>query len=181
GLIAFFGHDIILIWTRMPDVSREAAPIAACLILGSALNGMMTPPYALQLANGASSLGLSISSAQLVVYVPAVIVLASRYGVLGAAAAWVFINAAYVLVGIPITHRRFLGTAGFDWIRDVGPPLVAAFAVTGGASLFHLRMQRLPQLLWITAVGVLATLAALAFAPSIRSAIAAFLRKTETQ
>ncbi|HUV22263.1 MAG TPA: oligosaccharide flippase family protein, partial [Gammaproteobacteria bacterium] len=45
-----FAGDIVLVWTGSPDTAAKVAPLISLLVIGSALNGVMYFPYALQLA-----------------------------------------------------------------------------------------------------------------------------------
>lgn len=171
-VLALLGREVIELWTRNPDVARGSAAIASVLLIGSALNAMMTAPYALQLAMGRTRFALTMAAAQLLVFVPLVIVLAQRYGSIGAAAAWPLIHAAYVIIGIPYTHRRLLGASTWQWVRDAFPPALVAFAVAALAS-------RLPRhnLATIAATSLAALLAGVVAAPRVREATLTFVRR----
>jgi O-antigen/teichoic acid export membrane protein len=127
---AFFASDLLLVWTRNADVARRVAPAASLLLAGTALNGLMNPAYALQLAHGWTRLGLWLNVALLVLMVPLFGVVAPRYGAVGAAAIWAGLNAAYLLTGMPLTHRRLLRGSGRRWLtEDVGLPATIAVGV----------------------------------------------------
>ena len=51
-VIALFSYEIILLWTQNPTIARELISLVSILICGTALNGLMNLPYALQLAFG---------------------------------------------------------------------------------------------------------------------------------
>lgn len=130
-LVAFFSFDILLSWTGNIDVARNAAPIAAVLVVGTSLNGLMNLPYALQLAYGWTTLGLRINVFLILILVPAIFLLTSYYGPVGAASVWLIVNAMYMLIGVPLTHRRLLKGGARGWFQeDVGLPLVGA--ILGG-------------------------------------------------
>jgi O-antigen/teichoic acid export membrane protein len=125
--VALFAQPLLFIWTGNEEAAAHAAPIATVLVIGTALNGLMNPPYALQLAFGLTRLPLLLTVVQLVTIIPLVIVLALRYGAIGAAAAWPIVNGLYAALCIPLTHRRLLRGAALPWFRnDVLVPLVAA-------------------------------------------------------
>lgn len=132
AVIVFFAHDIIWIWTGLADVAQHAAPIAALLITGFVLNGLMDIPYALQLAYGKTSIGLTLAAVQLAVFLPMLYFMTRAFGAVGAATAWPAMNLVYLAVGIPLTHRHLLRGASWRWLtRDVLPPAIAAVAVAG--------------------------------------------------
>jgi O-antigen/teichoic acid export membrane protein len=133
AVIALFSSDILRLWTGSAVTAQNAAPIVSVLVLGTALNGLMNLPYALQLACGWTSLGLRINIFLIATMVPAIFFMASRYGPIGAAAVWVALNSIYMLIGVPLTHHRLLkGEAGRWFIEDFGLPLLGVAIVAGG-------------------------------------------------
>jgi O-antigen/teichoic acid export membrane protein len=131
-VLAFFSYDVLLLWTRSVRTAGEAAPIVSILIFGMALNALMNLPYALQLSHGWTSIGLRITLFLIVTLVPAIIYMTMRYGAIGAASVWVCLNAIYMLIGAPLTHRRLLRHELSHWaMKDIGIPVLAALTVTG--------------------------------------------------
>jgi len=62
-----------------------------------------------------------------------------HYGAVGAAWAWLALNGIYMIVGVPLTHRRLLKGEAFRWFtKDVGIPLAGSLVIAGIARLvFH--------------------------------------------
>jgi O-antigen/teichoic acid export membrane protein len=132
AVLAFFSTDILYLWTKSADVARNAGPIATLLVIGFALNGLMNLPYALQLAFGWVSIALRLAITITAIAVPAIWFLATSYGGVGAAAVWVGINALYIAIGVPLTHRRLLRHEMTKWfLQDIVPLLTAATLVAG--------------------------------------------------
>lgn len=130
AVIGAFAEQILLLWTRDPALARTAAPLVSLLVLGTALNGLMNVPYALQLAYGWTTLPLRLNAALAVAAVPMVLLLTLRYGAFGAAMMWPVVNIVYLLVALPMTHRHFPAPTAGDWLwRDVGRPVLAALVV----------------------------------------------------
>lgn len=153
-LIAFFSFDILLVWTNNPEVARNVAPIAGLLVVGTALNGLMNLPYALQLAHGWTSLGLRLNAFFIILFVPALVWMTNHYGVTGAALMWVILNGIYVVLGAPLTHRRLLNGEMWRWFfDDVLLPCAGAALVVGVGRWFFS-----PALPTLTAVVALAGL-----------------------
>jgi O-antigen/teichoic acid export membrane protein len=126
-VVALFASPLLRAWTGNDAIARQTAPIAALLVIGMALNGLMHPAYALQLASGSTRLPLILTIGQLLFMVPAVTLLAFRYGAAGAAYAWPAMSVLYLAVGSTWTHRLFLPGAGGRWLlADVGAPLAGA-------------------------------------------------------
>jgi O-antigen/teichoic acid export membrane protein len=132
AVMAFFSFDILIVWTRNAETARNASSILRLLVIGTAINGLMTIPFALQLANGMTKLGLWISGCLTIAVAPAIYLMASRYGAIGAAGVWAALNLLYMAVGLPLTHRFFLTGEGREWLlRDIGLPVVGAVLIAG--------------------------------------------------
>src|ERR1019366_8063331 len=56
SVIVLFPRETVLVWTGAPLTAGRTALAASLLVGGSALNGLMNPPYALQLAHGWTTL-----------------------------------------------------------------------------------------------------------------------------
>ncbi len=139
-LIAVFGKEFVTLWTGNADLAIQAAPIIAFLAVGSALNGIMFFPYALQLAHGMTWLPLAINIGLICLMAPLVIVSSRMYGAVGAAFSWMAIEVIYVIVGRWLTHKHLLKGSKPGWLAaDVGVPL--AWALAGGGLLFVMSTQ----------------------------------------
>jgi O-antigen/teichoic acid export membrane protein len=135
--IALFSFDIIYLWTGNAPAAQNAAPIASILAIGTVLNGLMNPPYALQLAYGWTSIGLCINTFLIILLVPAIMFAVTHYGAMGAAVVWVALNSIYMLIGIPLTHRRLLKGEMWRWIdEDIVRPLAVTLVVIGAGRYF---------------------------------------------
>ena len=134
--VGVFAESIIGLWTGDFEIAARVAPVAALLILGSALNGTMLFPFALQLANGNSRIPMIITVVLIIGFVPLLIWLVANFGILGAAGAWFLLNAAYVPFGTWMTHRSMLKGHGVNWlVADVGLPLLVAVVIVGGGGI----------------------------------------------
>lgn len=95
------------------------------LAAGTTANGLMNMPYALMLATGWTRLPLVLNLSALVTVGPLIVFLTNTLGTLGGALAWLTYNVAYMLIGVPIMHRRLLAGHLRRWyIADVGTPLL---------------------------------------------------------
>jgi O-antigen/teichoic acid export membrane protein len=132
AFVGVFSTEIFTLWTRDAALASSVHVVVELLLLGTAFNAAMHFPYALQLAYGKSSLPLVINLILLTAFAPLLIVLAVRFGIAGAAAAWALLNMLYFFVGTWITHRILLRGEGLSWmVGDVGLPLVVAVAIAG--------------------------------------------------
>jgi O-antigen/teichoic acid export membrane protein len=136
SLVSMYSNEVLMLWTRNPNVAAHAAPIVSVFILGTALNGAMHFPYALQLAYGVTRLPLTINAVLLFFTVPSTVLLAYKYGAIGGASSWALINILYVAVGTWLTHRSLLPGIALKWlVFDVGIPLALSISVVGGVSM----------------------------------------------
>ena len=131
-IVGTFSREILLLWTQDVKIANHAHVLVSILIAGTAINGMMNMPYALQLASGWTRLTFYSNLISVIVLVPALVLLSFAYGAAGAASVWVMLNIGYLLLMIPIMHRRLLPTEKWHWyINDVALPLFAACSVAG--------------------------------------------------
>jgi len=131
ALLALFSYPILLLWTRDPHAARVASPLLCLLVTGTTLNGLVNLPYALQLAHGWTTFSLRMNGVLILLLVPAILFMATRYGAVGGAAVWAGLNVIYLFVAAPFTHRRLLRHDLWRWLgQDVAVPAAAAVAVT---------------------------------------------------
>jgi len=129
-VLAFFPAEVMSAWTGDSALAVSVAPLLRVLALGTLCNGFMNVPYMLQLANGWTSLVLRINIVAVAIFFPAVFWLVGRYGALGAAYAWLSLNAAYVLVTAHLMHRRLLpGEKGRWYLYAIVRPLLAGSSI----------------------------------------------------
>jgi O-antigen/teichoic acid export membrane protein len=132
AVIAFFSYEVLLLWTQNPVTAEKTHILVSILIIGTAFNGLMNLPYALQLAHGWTRLGFYVNLISVVVLMPLTILMTWKYSAVGAAIVWVVLNSGYVIVAIQFMHRRLLTTEKWNWYgKDMGIPLLAAFATAG--------------------------------------------------
>lgn len=156
--IALYSLDVVEVWTRNPALAESVAPMASLLVLGTACNGVMHFPYALQLAYGRTRLALSITIVLAVLLAPLIVFLTVRYGSVGSAGAWLVVNLSYVFLGTWLTHRTILRGLGTRWLAiDVGLPLLMSSLVTyAGWRLFRFEDHPITSLCIASAFGLLA-------------------------
>lgn len=167
---AMFSYEILILWTNDSMITEKTYLLVSILICGTALNGLMNIPYALQLAHGWTKLGLFLNTIGVFVLVPMILFLTRYYGVLGGASVWVIINMSYIFIAIPLAHRRLLPHENWRWYwQDVGIPLLTSFIVAG-----------LARLLWPTNASGLGLLLCLASA-TIATMLGAILATATTR
>lgn len=170
-VVALFSHELLLLWTQNPTIAEQAHLLVSILIIGTALNGLMNLPYALQLAHGWTSLALYTNVIAVILFVPLLVMMTTRYGTVGAASVWVILNSGYVLINIQIMHCRLLPNEKWHWYsKDVGLPLVAAVLSAGLMRFLISEHITQPMMMLSLATVSVVTLCTSAFAtPSVRA------------
>jgi O-antigen/teichoic acid export membrane protein len=129
-VIALFSSEIIQIWIRDPTITSQTYLIVSILTVGSCINAFLWMPMGLQLANAWTRLVVTLNIFQVILIVPLLIVLTTRYDVTGAASAWLILNLGSFLISPYFTHKRFLKGELKRWyLKDIGYPFASAFTV----------------------------------------------------
>jgi O-antigen/teichoic acid export membrane protein len=173
AVLALFSFEVLAAWTGDAAMASRSAPILALLAVGSALNGLMHLPYALQLAHGWTRIGVVLTVGQVALFLPLLVLSVQRFGAVGAAAIWMALNAFYLAIGLPWTHRRLLRGDASRWIVfDVGLPAAGAMAAgIVGRLLMPEDLDRWGVVVYLLAVLTLSMLLALAFSTRVRQGI----------
>ena len=170
-VIALFSYEIILLWTQNPTTAEKTHLIVSIMICGTALNGVMNPPYALQLAYGWTKLPFYANLIAVFLFVPLIIFITAYYGAIGGAIAWLVLNTGFVIFWIPVMHKRLLLQEKWRWYwQDVCVPLVACTFVAGLCRiLIKEPMSQYLMLLYLIIISVL-TLGTTALATPVTKA-----------
>jgi O-antigen/teichoic acid export membrane protein len=143
--IVFFSKSILEIWTENKILIDNTHALISILTLGTAINGLVSIPYALSLSAGNSGLFIKINCAFIVFLIPFLIVGISLNGSIGAAYSWLIINVLYALCAPIIVHRYLLRNHAKQWFfEDTLPVLfisslicgVATFAIPSDLNIF---------------------------------------------
>lgn len=178
-ILVFYAQDVLWLWTGDANLAALVAAPMAILVAGTALNGLMNVPYALQLAHGSTRLPLYCNLTALVLGIPFCILAVQHFGMVGAACLWLAINLSYVLIVMPIIHRRLLKGELDHWYRrDVLPPVLAALTMTLLAKWVHPSIDRdLPGLAWLTGISLAVLAATALMSTSVRNLLWEFVRR----
>jgi O-antigen/teichoic acid export membrane protein len=172
--IAVFAEEILFLWTGNSAFALSTAPIVSLFLIGTALNGAMHFPYALQLAFGMTRLPLMINVILVTIMIPMTILLATQFGVIGGAAAWALSSGIYLLIGTWLTHKTLLKGFGLKWLLwDVGMPLCLSLLVVGivGGKVREWGYSNYVELFIGSALAFLAFLLIILFSPRLRFAV----------
>lgn len=172
-ILFFFPAEILSIWTGDPVITRETAPLLKVLAVGTFLNGLMHIPYMLQLAHGWVGFAVRVNIVAVALLIPTIVWVVPRYGAIGAAWTWMLLNAGYVLIGIPLMHRRLLPGNQWKWYwKDVCIPISAATVTAVILNLTQpLGMGIGVTFVWLVVTGIAIAVAALLAADDLRGAM----------
>jgi O-antigen/teichoic acid export membrane protein len=156
-VVALFSYEILLLWTQNPATAEKSHLLVSILICGTAINGLMSLPYALQLAFGWTKLSFFKTLIAVILLVPLIIYMTVHYGAMGAAIAWLVLNIGVVFFEIPIMHRRLLRKEKWRWyLQDVCLPLVVCVFIAGAGRIFISGpMSQYMMLLYLIIISVL--------------------------
>lgn len=171
AVLIVFSRDVIYLWTNDADTAAKVAMPLSILAAGTALNGFMNLPYALQLAHGWTRLAIGTNLAALVLGIPFCIWAVGHHGIVGAAGLWFAVNLGFVAVNIPLMHRRLeRGELAHWYLQDILPPVLAAGIVALVAGwLIPALPRNLTGLLSLATVSALTLLAAALAASPVRA------------
>jgi O-antigen/teichoic acid export membrane protein len=179
AVLVFFSKEVLAIWTNDIVVSENAHLLASLLVTGTALNGLMNIPYALQLAHGWTRLAFYQNVVAVILLVPMLILGVRLYGAVGAAMIWPILNSGYVLFGIQLMHRRLLKSEKSRWyFQDVALPMVSSITVAWLARLLLPEgMSNSVILMWLLAITCLSFTASACVTPYTRNLLVKLVGK----
>ena len=170
-MLIFFPREIVLAWTGNHTLAEETYLVIRLLSIGTLLNAFMSVPYTLQLAYEWTSLAFRMNVLAVIGLAPLVVILASRYGIIGPPVAWIILNSGYLIVDIKLMHQRLLPNEKREWyVKDIAVPLVAGLAIAAAARLlFGYELSR--ALAWtnLIAAGIAISIATYFACPRLRA------------
>jgi O-antigen/teichoic acid export membrane protein len=177
-VISVFSREVLLAYTGSMEVVESAAACLTVLVLAKMLNAGMMIPYALQMAYGFVRQTAYINIILTLWMVPAMYLMGSAYGLVGAAMSWLVVGASYVLVGVPLMHRKLLIGQGKQWaLQAMLVPLATVSLFVFSVSLIPdiYPVGRLDQFMFLILVSGSAMVVAVLSIPEVRSLAAQFL------
>jgi O-antigen/teichoic acid export membrane protein len=124
GLLIAFNHQFLTMYLGNPERVMYVAPIFKLLMAGYAIHSLMYVPYALSLAYGWTRYGINVSIVALIAMTPITAIATIKYGVMGAAGAWLVLSIGYFVFSMLYLHRRCLPKILSRWYVAVISPIV---------------------------------------------------------
>lgn len=179
SILAFFSYEILLVWTRKPEIAEKTWILLTLVAIGTGINGLMHLPYYAQLAFGITKIGLWQNIFAIVFLIPLMIYGTIHYGAIGGAMGWVILNFSYTIVGLQVMHRMILKGELKKWyLSDVGCPLIVALGI--GATfrfLFPDHLSQIEMFVNLTAITAFVALGCVLVIPSVRQSILYFFNR----
>lgn len=181
-VVAVFAHEVLYVYTGNREIAENAALILSVLVVAKMLHASMLVPYALQLAYGWVRLSLYINIAAVIWLIPAIYILADRYGPVGASLAWLVVTIGYVVISMPLMHRKLLVGEWGRWAMNA--LLLPIITVAGFLLLARGFIGILPDSRWLqgtvlVGIGLLSILIAVLSTSALRNKIMAKLKVRE--
>jgi O-antigen/teichoic acid export membrane protein len=156
-VLSFFSKEILFLWTQNTVTTEQSHLLVSLLVFGTALNGMVHIPYALQLAHGLTKLIFYLNLVSAITLVPLIYFVTKFYGAVGAASVWLFFNIGYVLIAIQLMHYRLIPDEKWGWYcNDVGIPLLCAVSIAGVGRM--LIAESMAQTVIVISIGIVCLL-----------------------
>lgn len=132
-VFVFFGVPILGLWTMNVAYGEAAGPLAAILLVGYALFALLDVTMFLDWALGRTRQVFWARLGGAILLLPALVILAHFFGVVGGAVAWPLVNGAVFVVMMPLVHSTWKECGA--WWRWYPPavmrPLIASLVVAG--------------------------------------------------
>ena len=129
--LAIYAPEFIRAWTGSAPTAQQAGLTASLLIGGQLIQVIMLIPSYVPLVFGNVRINLLLGITSVVIVSPLLFLLIGRYGIAGAATAWVIMNLSVVLPYTYTVHRRFLRGEFARWLgKDVGMPSLGAIVAS---------------------------------------------------
>lgn len=129
--LVFFSQQVLELWIQDHVVVENTHILLVLIVIGTSINALMTLPYALMLAYGWTRLVNMQNLLSTIIFIPAQFLISIHYGAEGVAFLWIALNVGYLLLRIPLMHRRLLMSEMrswylFDFIQPVAASVVIA-------------------------------------------------------
>lgn len=170
-VVSLFAPELLQLYVGNARITGETEEVLRLLVIANGFLALMQTPLALQLSNGWTRLSLVKNLIAVVVIVPTLILLVSRWGMIGAGITWIALTLGYFLIEVPVMHRRLLSGEKWRWyLIDVGRPVLVSLAVLGPLrAILPAGWPEAGRIVSIGIAGVIALLGSAAAVPDLRA------------
>jgi O-antigen/teichoic acid export membrane protein len=156
--LAFFAKEILMLWTKNPDIVKSASALVRVMLTGTVLHSFMAVPHVLVMARGKVRLILYSNLVALGLIVPITIFLSTHYGAFGGAVGYSVIFGGYFLVQAPVLIKLCLPGNVKKWFwNDIIRIAIPLFVIIIPIWLFTPKQfySGLPGMFFIPSVGLI--------------------------
>lgn len=114
--IVFCAYSLVFVWTGDEILAAKVAPILKLYAAGYGFLSIGAFPYYLQYAKGNLKYHLIGNIILLLLLLPSLIVVAKRYGAIGAGWVWFLVNAVYLVFWVGYVHSKLEPKLHLNWI-----------------------------------------------------------------
>jgi O-antigen/teichoic acid export membrane protein len=107
-VLVLFPKFVLMTYTHDADLAQAASVALVLLSIGAACNGLLLMPHAVALAHGWTRLSLIQNALACLVALPLVYMAAKHWGLNGAGAGWMVVNALLLMGTLPLIQRYCL-------------------------------------------------------------------------
>jgi O-antigen/teichoic acid export membrane protein len=129
--LVFFGRPLMELWVAPAAAAGAWVPLAL-LACGFWFSAAISNAYTVSIASRRARGPLVITVVTGILYGPLMFLMISRWGIAGAALAWLLLNLSYVAAYIPFVHRRILKIPVLPWFTRLLLPFVILGCITFG-------------------------------------------------
>ena len=142
-VLACYSKQVLWVWTGDTALAEQAAPTLRLYALGNAAMALGAFPYYLQFARGQLRFHLMGAGLFVSLLLPCLFFAVQRYGAVGAGWAWLTVNAAYLMLWVPVVHAKLAIGLHRRWLlHDVAPIAILAIGGAAAAQLLPWPSQR---------------------------------------
>ena len=123
--LAFFSEEILVLWTRSEAVADAAAIALTLLAVAYLANALYALPYTLALAAGRARIPLVVNVVSAPVVIVVTYILVPALGIVGAAAIWLVLMTAYLVIYGVWVHSVLLEQRFSAFLTDAALPYAA--------------------------------------------------------
>lgn len=128
--LALGAESLLHAWTGDAALAKEVAPILSLYAWGNGILVVAAFPYYLQYAKGDLRLHMIGNAVFVVLLIPTIVLVASKYHGVGAGYVWLGMNLLSFVAWLPLVHRKFAPGLNVKWyIQDILSILVSIILV----------------------------------------------------
>lgn len=137
GLLIAFNHQFLTLYLGNAERVMYITPVFNLLVAGYAMHSLMYVPYALSLAYGWTRYGINVSFVAVIAMIPMTAFATLKYGVTGAASAWLLLSLGYFSFSMFYLHFRCLPKVLSQWYLAVTGPIVISISIVVIGFIFN--------------------------------------------